>query len=82
MGSISARDCLHILELTEQVAASSLLAAHQTIDIRSKSGDINLCRINSNLANQHDNIMSEFQFVDEDRPLEEDIRKHIAHIRR
>ncbi len=34
MGSIAARDCLRVLELTERVAAISLLATCQAVDLR------------------------------------------------
>jgi histidine ammonia-lyase len=34
MGTIAARDCLRILELTEQIAAILLLAAAQAVDLR------------------------------------------------
>ncbi|WP_083232816.1 HAL/PAL/TAL family ammonia-lyase [Endozoicomonas atrinae] len=81
MGTISARDCLRVLELTEQVAAASLLAVHQALELRMRSGDIDVYSLNTNLARQHDQIMSEFQFVDEDRPLEADLRRHIEQIR-
>jgi histidine ammonia-lyase len=36
MGTIAARDCLRILELTEQVAAAMLLAASQGVALRSR----------------------------------------------
>ena len=34
MGTIAARDCLRILELTESVAAIALLATAQAVDLR------------------------------------------------
>jgi histidine ammonia-lyase len=34
MGTIAARDCLRILELTESVAAIGLLATAQAVDVR------------------------------------------------
>lgn len=34
MGTIAARDCLRVLELTEQVAAAGLLAASQGVVLR------------------------------------------------
>ncbi len=81
MGTIAARDCLRVLELTEQVAAASLLAVHQAVELRLRSGDITSRDINSRLAAQHDQVMSGFEFVDEDRPLEGDLRRHMALIR-
>jgi histidine ammonia-lyase len=38
MGTISARDCLRVLELTEQIGAMVLLAACQAIDLRRREG--------------------------------------------
>jgi histidine ammonia-lyase len=53
MGTIAARDCLRVLELTEQVAAALTLAT-----VRAYS-----------------------EFLDEDRPLEGDLRRTIELIR-
>jgi histidine ammonia-lyase len=36
MGTIAARDCLLVLELTEQVAAALLIAVRQGIELRQK----------------------------------------------
>jgi histidine ammonia-lyase len=38
MGTIAARDCLRVLELTEQVAAIGTLAVCQAVDIRKREG--------------------------------------------
>ncbi|WP_263322543.1 aromatic amino acid ammonia-lyase [Endozoicomonas sp. Mp262] len=82
MGTISARDCLRVLELTEQVAAASLLAVHQALELRLRAGELEHDRIHSDLLKQHERIMADFAFVDEDRPLEADLRRHIAGIRK
>jgi len=34
MGTIAARDCVHVLELTEQVAAAHTLTAVQALNLR------------------------------------------------
>ena len=81
MGTIAARDALRVLELTEQVAAASLLAVHQGLELRLRSGEVDGRHLNANLASQHDQIMSGFEFVTEDRPLEGDLRAHIELIR-
>lgn len=39
MGTIAARDCLRVLELSETVAAIALLAACQAVDIREREGE-------------------------------------------
>lgn len=81
MGTIAARDCLRVLELTEQVAAASLLASHQALEIRLRSGDLKEDTLNQELIRQHQQIMAEFDFVDEDRPMEMELRQHINWIR-
>ena len=81
MGTIAARDCLRVLELTEQVAAASLLASHQALEIRLRSGDLEASTLNKELIRQHQQIMAEFDFVDEDRPMEMELRQHIDWIR-
>jgi histidine ammonia-lyase len=40
MGTIAARDCLRILELSETVAAIGVLAACQAVDLRERSGEL------------------------------------------
>ena len=49
MGTISARDCLRILQLTEQVAAATLLAAYQGICLRLRSNEINQRQLSDTL---------------------------------
>ncbi|MFK0573817.1 histidine ammonia-lyase [Endozoicomonas sp.] len=81
MGTIAARDCLRVLELTEQVAAASLLASHQALALRLRDGDLMADELNRDIIRQHDQIMSGFAFVDEDRAMEMDLREHIELIR-
>lgn len=55
MGTIAARDCLRVLELVEQVAAGSLLAAAQGIRLRlqlepTRDCPIGLSRLAESLA--------------------------------
>ena len=82
MGTIAARDCLRVLELTEQVAAASLLAAHQALALRLRCGELCIDELGSDIGQQHAMIMSGFTLVDADRPLEMDLRQHINLIRR
>jgi histidine ammonia-lyase len=59
MGTIAARDCIRVIELTEQVVAATLLASAQALRLRQKSiGDF-----------------KDFIFLEEDRPLEQELRK-------
>lgn len=72
MGTIAARDCLRVLELTEQVAAAHTLAAVQAVRLR--------CRVDPSI--QVPAPLQAFieragrlsSFVTEDRPLEPDLR--------
>jgi histidine ammonia-lyase len=59
MGTIAARDCIRIIELTEQVVAATLLASVQALRLRKKSVS----------------DFEEFLFLEEDRPLEQELRK-------
>ena len=81
MGTIAARDCLRVLELTEQVAAASLLAAHQALALRLRNKDLVAEQVNGEIMRQHDTIMSGFALVEEDRPMEMELRQHIELIR-
>lgn len=80
MGTIAARDCLRVLELTEQVAAASLLAATQGIEIRHRRGELDENHMSDRLKAICSSVLNEFEFVTEDRPLEKDLRQFITHI--
>lgn len=80
MGTIAARDCLRVLELTEQVAAASLLAATQGIEIRRRRGELDENHMSDRLKAICSSVLNEFEFVSEDRPLEKDLRQFITHI--
>jgi histidine ammonia-lyase len=81
MGTISARDCLRILELTEQVAAAVLLASSQALELRLRSGELVQSHLVPALLQMKDSLFSEFEFLAEDRPLEGDLRHFAAKIR-
>ncbi|MHC6527985.1 HAL/PAL/TAL family ammonia-lyase [Vibrio proteolyticus] len=80
MGTIAARDCLRVLELAEQVAAASLLAATQALELRRRDNQLDVQHMSDNLTMIRDAVLSEFDFVTEDRPLEDDLRHFIARI--
>ena len=81
MGTISARDCLRILELTEQVAAAVLLASSQALELRLRSGELLQSHLVPALLHMKESLSSEFEFLAEDRPLEGDLRHFTAKIR-
>ncbi|HCE4593255.1 TPA: aromatic amino acid lyase [Vibrio parahaemolyticus] len=80
MGTIAARDCLRVLELTEQVAAASLLASVQAVEIRRRHTELDEHHMSQSLRVIRDAVLSEFEFVIEDRPLEQDLRHFIERI--
>lgn len=80
MGTIAARDALRVLQLTEQVLASTLLAAVQALRIRIKQGEVIEQSLDSNLLTMYHDICSYFPTLSEDRPLEYTLRATIEAI--
>jgi len=75
MGTISARDCLRILDLTEQIAAAELLSVCQALEIRLRNNEIKASMLNKDLLNFKNQIFKSFTFLDEDRALESNLRE-------
>ena len=80
MGTISARDCLRILQLTEQVASAAILSVAQAFEIRRRSGDLKGSQMSRTQMEFLESVFSEFEFIDCDRPLEKDLRKFTENI--
>ena len=78
MGTIAARDCLRILELTEQVAAAHTLATVQAARLRQRLN--NTTPIPAPLHAFMESVTAASPFVDEDRALESDLRALTARI--
>ncbi|HET9680303.1 MAG TPA: aromatic amino acid ammonia-lyase [Gammaproteobacteria bacterium] len=74
MGTISARDALRVLELTEQVAAACLLATSQALEIRVKNNTLDPA-FWPELMGMRNDVFTYSPFVDEDRPLESELRR-------
>ncbi|WP_299022490.1 histidine ammonia-lyase [uncultured Photobacterium sp.] len=81
MGTIASRDCLRVLELTEQVASASLLAATQALELRKRNSELADDQLSPALQAMVQSIQKDFEFVTEDRPLEGDLRLCMAKIR-
>ncbi|NMG03844.1 HAL/PAL/TAL family ammonia-lyase [Azoarcus taiwanensis] len=81
MGTIAARDCLRVVELTEQVTAALLLAVTQGVTLRSRQGELDEATLTAPLRGFRDDIAKLSAFVTEDRPLEPDLRQILVHIR-
>ena len=82
MGTIAARDCLRVLELCEQTAAATLLAAVQGIEIRKIFGQLSDNELSPQLIDMCEKVRQISSFVDEDRPLELDLRIMVDLIRK
>lgn len=80
MGTIAARDCVRVLELSEQVAAACLLANVQALRIRVKTGVVADAKV-ANVRDLVDQVSQNFEFLSADRPLEGDLRATLARIR-
>ena len=71
MGTIAARDCLRVLELTEQVAAALVMAATQSVELRMRDDAPDLTE---SCAAFCKDVRRHVAFLDEDRALENDLR--------
>ncbi|KZN48620.1 HAL/PAL/TAL family ammonia-lyase [Pseudoalteromonas luteoviolacea] len=80
MGTISARDALRVLQLTEQVVASTLLAAVQGVRLRIAQGQLTRDDLEESVGKMFDDIDASFPLLVEDRPLEQTLRETIASI--
>ncbi|MES2039454.1 MAG: aromatic amino acid ammonia-lyase [Pseudomonadota bacterium] len=79
MGTIAARDCLRVLELTEQVVAALLITVRQGIWLRSRvNQDLQLSPA---LTQMMDALAGDVAPVQEDRRLEPDLRLMLERIR-
>lgn len=78
MGTIAARDCLRVLELTEQVAAAHTLAAVQALQLRLRLAPDSF--VPAPLRAFAATVASVSPFVGEDRALEADLRALTARI--
>jgi histidine ammonia-lyase len=79
MGTIAARDAMRSLELTEQVAAATLLAAQQGVWLREQQADAR--PLPAPLAQMHAQLAEDFPPLVEDRALEGELRLCLARIR-
>ena len=80
MGTIAARDCLRVLQLTEQVAAAALMASTQGLELRKRQGDVPDELLTENILKMKDAVFSHFEMLEEDRPLEHSLRHFVSMI--
>jgi histidine ammonia-lyase len=81
MGTIAARDCLRVLELTEQVAAAMIMATVQGVTLRQNLADANPTSLPAAVTDFMKNVAEHTSFLDEDRPLDTELRTMINLIR-
>jgi histidine ammonia-lyase len=74
MGTIAARDCLRVLELTEQVAAALTLATVQGVTLRQRLTDVSPAALTPQVKSFMQRIAEHSPMLDEDRPLEAELR--------
>jgi len=74
MGTIAARDCARVNKLTAQVIAAALLASFQAIDLRLKKGELEPKDLGQT-EKTYNEIAAFFKPLEDDRPLEDDLRK-------
>lgn len=71
MGTISARDCLRVLELTEQVGGALVLATSQAVELRRRAGELPQESLARPVRRFLDEVGAIFEFLEEDRRLDE-----------
>ena len=77
MGTIAARDCLRVLELTEQVTAALILASVQAVRIRLSTGELVPDQLTPEIKSFIDDVSQRSPLVTEDRPLEGELRTFV-----
>jgi len=80
MGTIAARDCMRVLQLTEQVAAAALLAMTQGINLRVSQGELCHSSLTPSVAKTLEQVKADFELLTEDRPLEPVLRQTVDKI--
>lgn len=79
MGTIAARDCLRVIELTEQVAAAMLVAARQGVELRQRIAPE--ASLSGAPATMLDDLRMRIALVEEDRALDGELHALLAGIR-
>jgi histidine ammonia-lyase len=81
MGTIAARDCVRVLELSEQVAVAGILAAAQGVDLRIREGGLTRDQLSPELLAMHGAVRRLVPELGEDRALEGELRGLLACVR-
>jgi histidine ammonia-lyase len=79
MGTIAARDCLRVIELTEQVVAALLVTARQGVALRRRlQPDLSM---GAALATMEADLAARVPLIEEDRALDHELRALLVAIR-
>lgn len=79
MGTIAARDCLRVLELTEQVVAAMLIAARQGVALRQQLAPET--GVAAAPAAMLEDLIARIPLITEDRALDGELRQLLVEIR-
>jgi histidine ammonia-lyase len=82
MGTIAARDCLRVLELTEQVTAAALMAACQGVELRIAGDELSADGLSESVSATLADVRAISAFIDEDRALDGELGEMIERIQR
>jgi histidine ammonia-lyase len=80
MGTIAARDCLRVLQLTEQVVAASLLAVQQGVQLRILQGELCQHSLTADIQQMLQQLQQDYALLQEDRPLEHSLRQLVNQV--
>lgn len=80
LGTIAARDCLRIIELTEQAAAAALLGALQGLELRIRQKELTEPALPAEVRELLKAVRARVPFLEEDRALESELRWTLAQL--
>lgn len=81
LGTIAARDCLRVLELTEQVTAAALLAASHGVQLRIGAGEIDAASTTPAVSETVEQALGLCPLLEVDRALDSTLRATLSTIR-
>lgn len=73
MGTIAARDCLRVLQLTEQVASAALLVSCQGLELRTRQKELSFDQLSPDIQTMFKSVRNISSFLDEDRALDTEL---------
>ena len=73
MGTIAARDCLRVLQLTEQVASAALLSACQGLELRIRQKELSFDTLTPDILSMFKWVRDISPFLNEDRALDSEL---------